>query len=56
MTKRLECVVEGCDAVIEAETEDEVMDQASAHAEDAHPEMDLDEAAVASIRESIQDV
>ena len=56
MTKRLECVVEGCTVTIEAETEEEVMSQAEAHAAEAHPDMELDEAAVASIRSRIEDV
>lgn len=56
MTKRLECVVDGCSATIDGETEDDVMEQAKAHAAEAHPEVELDEETAASIRASIRDV
>ena len=56
MTKRLECVIEGCHATIEAETEDAVMAQAQEHAGEAHPELELDPETVETIRGSIQDV
>ena len=55
MTKRLECVIEGCHATIEAETEEEVMAQAQEHAGEAHPELELDPETVATIRGAIQD-
>ena len=55
MSKRLECVVEGCEATVEAETEDEVMERVQAHAADAHPDLELDEATVATIRGAIED-
>jgi predicted small metal-binding protein len=50
---RLECPVEGCSGVIEAETEDEVMSQAEAHAAEKHPDMELDESTVADIKSKI---
>jgi predicted small metal-binding protein len=56
MTKRLECFIEGCTAAIEADTEDVIMEQAASHAADAHPELELDEATLDSIRGAIQDV
>lgn len=56
MTKHLDCVIEGCTAAIDGETEDDVMEQARAHASEAHPELELDEEAAASIRASIRDV
>jgi predicted small metal-binding protein len=56
MTKKLDCVVEGCTATIEADTEAEVMSQAEAHAAEAHPDMELDDEAVESIRSRIEDV
>lgn len=56
MTKRLECVIEGCHATIEAESEDAVMARVGAHAEDAHPELELDEETVETIRSNIRDV
>jgi predicted small metal-binding protein len=55
MTKTLDCPMDGCTAHIEAETEAEVMEQAAAHAESAHPDLDLDEETVASIRSKIRD-
>ena len=56
MTKRLECVVEGCDATIEAESEDEVMSQAQSHAAKEHPDLDLDPETISDIRSNIKDV
>ena len=55
MAKTLDCPMEGCTAHIEGETEEEVMAQAEEHARAAHPDMDLDEETVASIRSRIQD-
>ena len=56
MSKQLNCPMEGCHASIEADSEDEVMAQAQAHAESAHPELELDEETVASIKAQIKDV
>lgn len=56
MSKRLECVVDGCDATIEAESEDEVMSQVQSHAAREHPDLDLDPDTVADIRSNIRDV
>jgi predicted small metal-binding protein len=55
MTKTLDCPMEGCTAHIEAESEEEVMEQAAAHAESAHPDVELDEETVESIRSQIRD-
>lgn len=55
MTKTLDCPMEGCTAHIEAETEQEVMAQAEEHAKTAHPDVELDEETVASIRSQIRD-
>jgi predicted small metal-binding protein len=55
MTKKLDCPMDGCTAHIEAETEEEVMEQAAAHAESAHPDLELDEETVANIRSQIRD-
>ena len=51
--KRLECIAEGCNAVIEAESEDEVMEEAAEHASDKHPDLELDDATTKKIRENI---
>jgi predicted small metal-binding protein len=56
VTKQLDCIVDGCDATTEAETEEGVMAQAEAHAQDAHPDVTLDEETAATIRSNIRDV
>jgi predicted small metal-binding protein len=56
MTKRLECVIDGCHATIEAETEEEVMTRAQEHAGEAHPDLELDPETVETIQGAIQDV
>lgn len=55
MTKRLECPLEGCHATIEAESEQEVMAQAQDHANSAHPDLELDDETVETIRSSIEE-
>jgi len=54
--KRLECPMDGCSAVIEAETEQEVMAQAEEHANESHPDLELDDETVENIRSEIVDV
>lgn len=54
--QRLECPIDGCSATIEAETERAVMDQAEEHANDSHPELELDDETVETIRSSIIEV
>lgn len=56
MSKRLDCFMEGCDATIEAGTEEEVMAQVEDHAASTHPDLELDEETVATIRDHIRDV
>ena len=51
--QRLECIVDGCSATIEAETEEEVMAQAEEHAKSSHPEVELDDETVDKIKSSI---
>jgi predicted small metal-binding protein len=48
--------MDGCSAVIEAETEDAVMTQAEAHAAEKHPEMELDDETRANIQSEIQQI
>ena len=55
MTKKLECPLEGCHATIEAETEAEVMTQAEEYANNAHPELELDDGTIETLRSKIQD-
>ena len=40
MTKELQCVVDGCEASIEVETEEEIFEQAENHASEAHPDLE----------------
>lgn len=56
MAKRLECIVEGCHATIEAESEEEVMSQATEHAQEKHPDLELDDEMAANIRSKIMTV
>lgn len=55
MTKKLDCPLDGCHASIEAETEQEVMEQVEQHAGDAHPELELNEETVEGIQAQIED-
>ncbi|VTT88275.1 hypothetical protein DM2_1609 [Halorubrum sp. DM2] len=48
--------MDGCSATIESETEQEVMAQAEEHANDSHPELELDDETVENIRSSIIEV
>ncbi len=56
MSKRLECIVEGCDGVIEGDSEEEVMAQVEPHVAAAHPDLELTEETVQTVRDHIQDV
>lgn len=56
MSKRLDCIVDGCHATVEADSADAVMEEAEAHAREAHPELELDEATVRSLRSNIREV
>lgn len=56
MTKRLECIVDGCDAVCTGETEAEVMGIAEEHVNEAHPDVTLDEETVGAVRDAIVEV
>ena len=56
MAKRLDCPMEGCHASIEADSEDAVMEQVASHASEKHPDLELDDETVASIRSQIFDV
>lgn len=51
----LECnkLFEGCEAVVEAETTDEVMSQAATHASEAHGLETLDPATVEAVKAAI---
>lgn len=53
MTRRLDCIAEGCTASIEGETDEEILEQAAAHASNAHPDLDLNDEFVAELRSHI---
>lgn len=55
MTRRLECVVDGCNATIEAENNDAVMEQFESHVQSDHPDMELDDETRESLRRQITD-
>ena len=57
MTKRLKCgdLVQGCDRVIEGQTEDEVMAQAARHAEKDHG-MEVTPELAAQVQGAIREV
>lgn len=55
MSKELHCVVDGCDASITEESEEEVLEAAEEHAAEAHPDLELDEETVETIKDNIQD-
>jgi predicted small metal-binding protein len=56
MPRHLECVVDGCDAVIEADTDDAIIEQAQAHAREAHPDLDIDDEVERELRSNITTV
>lgn len=56
MTLELVCPVDGCDATCSGETEDDILEQATEHAEDAHPDLELDDDTVATIKDEIEEV
>ena len=47
--------MEGCDATIEADTEEAVMAQVDRHVADAHPDLELDDATLEAVRDAIED-
>jgi len=56
MAKELHCVVEGCEATITKETEEEILKMAEEHAGEAHPDLELDEETVQTIKDNIKEV
>lgn len=56
MAHELDCVVDGCDASIREDSEEAVLEQAEEHAAEAHPDLELDEATVETIRGNIEEV
>jgi predicted small metal-binding protein len=56
MAQRLDCIVDGCDATIEGESESAVLTRAEAHAAEAHPDLQIDEETMETIRANIREV
>lgn len=56
MTRRLDCVVEGCHASIEADSDDAIMAQVADHVDATHPDLSLDDETVGTLRSKIRDV
>jgi predicted small metal-binding protein len=56
MTKHLDCVVDGCDASIEAESDEAVMARVESHVQQEHPDLDLDDETVELVRSNIRSV
>lgn len=54
MPMKLDCPLEGCHVSIDGDTEQEVMSQVEDHANTAHPDLELDEETVESIRSGIR--
>lgn len=57
MTRVLRCteLFTGCEAVVRADTDAEVLDQAAAHTRDVHGLAELDDATVAAVQGAIRD-
>lgn len=57
MTKELNCSDVGfdCDAVVRADTEEEVMAQVATHARDVHGMQQIDDETAAKVRSQIHD-
>lgn len=55
MSKQLDCIIEGCDASVEGETEEDILEQVEEHAAAAHPDVELDQDTVDTIRAHIRD-
>lgn len=57
MARELRCgdVVEGCDGVVTADTDDEVMALAAQHAAEAHGMSEVDDQTAAALQQAIHD-
>ncbi len=54
MAKELRCIMEGCDAVINDDSEDEIMKQAAVHAGEVHGLHEIDDATAQALRGAIR--
>ena len=56
MARQLSCVVDGCEATITEETDEEILEVAEGHAAEEHPDIELDEETVEMLKDNIEDV
>jgi predicted small metal-binding protein len=56
MAKQLDCVVDGCEASITEETVAEILEVAEGHAAEEHPDLELDEETVQTLKDNIEEV
>ena len=56
MSHELHCVIDGCDASINEDSEEAVLEAAEEHAAEAHPDLELDEDTVETIKDNIEEV
>ncbi|MDS0258124.1 DUF1059 domain-containing protein [Haloarcula sp. S1CR25-12] len=56
MAQQLSCVVDGCEATITEETVAEILEVAEGHAAEEHPDLELDEGTVETLKENIEEV
>jgi len=56
MAQQLDCVVEGCEASITEETVEKILEVAEGHAAEEHPDLELDEETVETLKENIEEV
>lgn len=56
MARELDCVVDGCEASITEETEEAVLEAAEQHAAEEHPDLELDEETVETLKDNVEAV
>lgn len=56
MAKELDCVVDGCTASIAEETVEQVLEVAEGHAAEEHPDLELDEETIETLKDNIEAV
>jgi len=56
MAERLNRVIYGCEASIDADTEAEMVERAEAHAAEAHPDLELDDETVETLEAHMHEV
>jgi predicted small metal-binding protein len=54
VAKELRCPMDGCDAVVNDDSEDEIMKQAAVHAGEVHGLLEIDDATAQALRSAIR--